>query len=265
MNENKRLYVIVGILIVLIVITGISTIVDRRQNAKIYEKFETAFNAEKEQIIFLERPTCSYCQLTIPIMESLSGKYNFTYNDINTDKISSSNLSKILDKLGVSKDDFGTPYIAIVKNGKVVATQPGYAEESAMFEFFQNNGIIDEKEEYKEILNYVDYNEYKSLISSSNAQLIVMVQTGCSACISAKPILEQIVEENNITINALNITNLSDDDKESLSSSLDYLNENDWGTPLLLVVKDNKVIDASNGYLDKKTYETFLNKNGFIK
>lgn len=265
MNENKRLYIIVGVMIVLSLIIGYSVISTNKKNQQIYDDFVSVVESEEKEIIFLERPTCYYCQLTNPSMESLSKQYEFTYNDINTDAISSSTLSKILDKLGLSADDFGTPYIAIVQKGKVIAEQPGYAEAADLFKFFQENGIIDKKAEYKEVLNYVDYKEYESLISSSKAKLVVMVQTGCSACISAKPVLEEIVLENDITINALNITNLSDEEKNKVSESLDYLSENEWGTPLLLVVKDKKVVDASNGFLDKASYEEFLKKNGFIK
>ncbi len=265
MNENKRMYILIGVVIAFIAIVVVSIISSNIKNKEIYEEFIEDFTSDEKEVVFLERPTCSYCQLTSPIMESLSSKYDFDYNDINTDDINSSTLTKILDKLGVSSDDFGTPYIAIVQDGKVVSAQPGYAEEVDMFKFFQNNGVIDEDEEFKEILNYVDYSTYKDLIASSEPQLVVMVQTGCGACISAKPVLEEISEENDITINALNITNLSSEDSENLSSTLDYLSKNDWGTPLLLIVKNNQVIDASSGYLDKDTYEIFLKKYGFIK
>lgn len=265
MNENKRMYIIIGIIVVLMIIIGINIVTTNIKNNKIYDNFEAKLNAKEPQIIFLGRPTCYYCQLTTPIMDELTSKYNFSYEYIDTDEINSSTLSKILDKLNISLEDFGTPYIVIAKDGKILATQSGYKEKADMFKLFQDNGFIAADEEYKEIINYVDYNNYKSIISSAEPQLMVMVQTGCSACISAKPVLEQLSEEHGITINALNITNLSEEEKESLNSTLEYLSVNDWGTPLLLVVKDNQVVDASSGYLDKATYEAFLTKNGFIK
>ena len=265
MNENKRMYIVIGVVIAFIALIVGSVISSNIKNKEIYEEFVEDLNSEEKEVIFLERPTCSYCQLTAPIMESLSEKYDFDYNDINTDQVKSSTLTKMLDKLGLSDEEFGTPYIAIVQDGKVIASQPGYAEEVDMFKFFQDNGVIGKDEEFKEILNYVDYKGYKKIIASDEPQLMVMVQTGCGACISAKPVLEEISEEYDITINALNITNLSDEDRQELSSTLDYLNKNEWGTPLLLIVKNNQVIDASNGYLDEDAYEIFLKKNDFIK
>lgn len=265
MNENKRMYILIGVVIAFIAIIVGSVISSNIKNKEIYEEFVEDFTSEEKEVIFLERPTCSYCQLTSPVMESLAKKYDFDYNDINTDQVKASTLVKILEKLGLSSDNFGTPYIAIVQDGKVVASQPGYAEEADLFKFFQDNGVIDKDEEFKEILNYVDYEGYKKIIASSEPQLMVMVQTGCGACISAKPVLEEIVEENDITINALNITNLTPEAGEELSSTLDYLSKNEWGTPLLLIVKNNQVIDASSGYLNKDTYEIFLKKYGFIK
>lgn len=265
MNENKRMYIIIGIIALLMIIIGINIVTTNIKNNKIYNSFEEKFNSKEPQVIFLGRPTCYYCQLTTPIMDDLTSKYDFSYEYIDTDQINSKTLSKILGKLNVSLEDFGTPYIVIAKEGKILATQSGYKEKADMFKMFQENGFIDASEEYKEIINYVDYNNYKSIIASDKPQLMVMVQTGCSACISAKPVLEELSEEYEITINALNITNLSDEEKTSLNSTLEYLNANDWGTPLLLVVKNNQVVDASSGYLDKATYETFLRKNGFIE
>lgn len=264
MNENKRLNVILFVITVFAIILGVSSYNSYKLQKEILGKFEKTLNSKEEKVVFLERPTCSYCQMTSPIIESLSKRYDFKYLDINTDELKASNLSKILKKLGIDSENFGTPHIAIVKEGKVVAEQAGYVEAADMFNLFQTNGVIDKKAEYKEILNYVDYKEYKSLISSKKPKLVVMVQTGCGACNSAKPVLEELVMENDIKINALNITNLSEEDRNSLGETLDYLSEEEWGTPLLLLVKENEVLDAVNGFLDKDTYEIFLKRNGLI-
>lgn len=264
MNENKRLNIILFVITVFIIVLGVSNYKTMKNEKDLMKEFETIINSKTEQVVFLERPTCTYCQMTSPIIKSLSKRYNFKYLDINTDELKEANLSKILNKLGVDLEEFGTPYIAIVKNGKVVAEQPGYVEAIDMFNFFQSNGVIDKKVEYKEILNYIDFKEYKTIIASKKPQLVVMVQTGCGACTSAKPVLEELVEEYDIVINALNITDLSDENRDLLGSTLDYLKEEEWGTPLLLVVKDNKVVDASNGFLDKDTYKIFLKSNNMI-
>lgn len=264
MNENKRLNIILFVITVFAIILGVNMYKSIKAEKELMKKFEKVFNSEKEQVVFLERPTCSYCQMTAPIIESLSKRYDFTYTDINTDELSSSNLSKVLKKLGIDEESFGTPHISILKDGKVIDEQGGYVEASTMFDFFQENGVIDKKAEYKEILNYVDFKEYKSIIASKKPQLVVMVQTGCGACTTAKPVLEELVTEYDIEINALNISELSEEDRNSLGSTLDYLNEEDWGTPLLLVVKDNKVVDASNGFVNKDTYKIFLRSNDMI-
>lgn len=265
MNENKRLNVILFLITIFAIVLGVSNYKELKNEKELMEKFETVLKSKSEQVVFLERPTCSYCQMTSPIVESLSKRYDFKYMDINTDELKSANLNKVLKKLGINPEDFGTPHMAVVKEGKVVAEQAGYVEAPDMFKFFQENGVIDKKAEYKEILNYVDFKEYKSLIKSKKEKLVVMVQTGCGACNSAKPVLEELVTEYDVEINALNITDLSEEDRNSLGETLDYLSKEDWGTPLLLLVKDKKVVDASNGFLDKDTYEIFLKRNGIIE
>ena len=115
-------------------------------------------------------------------------------------------------------------------------------------------------------MNYIDYSGYKKVISSTGTNILVIGQTSCGYCIKAKPILNQIVADKNIKINYLNITNLSDEERQKFTSKLDYFNDNTkWGTPLTLIIKDGKVIDSANGLLDYDGYVDLFSRNGLIK
>ena len=130
--------------------------------------------------------------------------------------------------------------------------------------FLKKYNFIDSNSKLK--LNYVDYSGYKKIVSSEDTNILVIGQTTCGYCIKAKPILNQIAIDKNIKINYLNITKLSDEEKNKFTKYLDYFSENtEWGTPLTLIVKNGKVVDSANGLLDYDGYVSLFEKNGMVK
>ena len=80
----------------------------------------------------------------------------------------------------------------------------------------------------------------------------------------ARPVLNDIAEEYGITINYLNITDLSTDDQTSMTESLDILSDG-FGTPLTIVVQNKEVIDSIEGFDSEETMVEFFKENGFIE
>ena len=78
-----------------------------------------------------------------------------------------------------------------------------------------------------------------------------------------EPIVRNIIYEYGVTVNYLNTDELDDDGQAKLIESDDYFSEG-YGTPLLLVVKDDEIVDIQEGYTDKDTTVNFLTDNGFI-
>ena len=48
------------------------------------------------------------------------------------------------------------------------------------------------------------------------------------------------------------------------NKSLTYLKEEEWGTPLMLIVKDGETIGNYNGYASEEAYVKFLKEKGII-
>ena len=70
-------------------------------------------------------------------------------------------------------------------------------------------------------------------------------------------------------INYLNLTELKSSENSSelikeFSSSLKFLTEEEWGTPLMIVVKNKEVIGSSIGFHSEEDYVSFLKKQGFV-
>ena len=267
MNENKKLLVILGIVVlVILAIIGSSVLGTKKQEETIKE-IEKLMDSKTGELIYLGRPTCTYCEKFSPILESASDKYQFGYYYLNTDELSSTNLTKVLELLEIDPDSFGTPTLAVVKNGKKEAVQPGYTDAEGLFKFLQSNKIISEDAAYESDdanLNKIDYEQYKEIINSNEKQIIVFAQTGCSHCEEARPNLNEIAKDYDITINYLNITDLSADDQSSMTESLDILKDG-FGTPLTIIIENKKVIDSLEGFESKDSMIDFFKKNGFIE
>lgn len=262
-KETKKLYIILGVALIAVAFMFIASVTSKK-GIEYVEKVEKAFSSEGATVLYLARPTCSYCTLMTPIMESLSEEYGFDYDYINTDEITEGQLSDILEKIDKTTNEFGTPDIVVVENGTVIAEQEGYTDEESMFHFFQNAGIISSESTYVAPVNYLTYEEYEQKINSSEKQLFVVVQTGCSHCENVKPVFKQIKEEYGFTIDAINVSELSNDERESFLSSLSYYSEESWGTPLMLVVQNGEVVAEKSGADYKAGYVDFLTENGFL-
>lgn len=264
MNEKKKIItVFVAIIVLIALVIGINAIT-QKENEKTVEKYQNLMNNKTEQLIMIGRPTCSYCVELTPILEEITGLYDIKYTYMNTDELNEGTLNKLLKLFNT---DSSTPQLLIVKDGKIVKTQEGYTDREGVFTFLQEGGMIS-KDEVLEAndahLTNIDYAKYDELLNAKENKIIVVAQTGCSYCESAKPVLNQIAKENDMEINWLDITNLSEDEQAKVTASLDIFSE-DFGTPLIMIVNDNKVVDSIQGYESEDKYVTFFKDNSMMK
>lgn len=118
-------------------------------------------------------------------------------------------------------------------------------------------------EEEQGDLTEIDIDEYLDLKEGSDASIIYVARPTCGYCQQMEPIVRNIIYEYGVTVNYLNTDELDDDGQAKLIESDDYFSEG-YGTPLLLVVKDDEIVDIQEGYTDKDTTVNFLTDNGFI-
>jgi Thioredoxin domain-containing protein len=263
MNETKKLLYVLGTGVLILILVIITSVISANKGNKQLEKVEKLFESNKTEIVYLGRPTCGYCAMLEPSLKSLSKEFDFKYTYINTDEVNATNLSKILQRLDIDESSFGTPYIAIVKDGKIEAVQNGYVPENELFEFFKTNNIIDK--DAKLSLNYIDYETYNNILEGDEKELVVLAQTGCSHCETAKPVLAEIAKEYDIKINILNISNFSEEEYNKFQSSLKYFKENEWGTPLTFSLEGDEILGVQEGSVTKEAFVEFFKKQKFIE
>jgi thiol-disulfide isomerase/thioredoxin len=263
MNEKKKMLILFGILTACILLVVLGSFCENSKSRKYLNEFYSAFNGSEKKIVMIGRDNCGWCQLFKPNLEAMAESYNFAFIYVNTNELTSSVLKRLLKDINVNYDEFGTPLTVVVKEGSVIDSLNGYTDEKELLEFLIKNDFA--PADAKLAMNYVDYSGYKKLLKSDGTNIIVIGQSTCTYCIKAKPILNKIIKDKNVKINYLNLTELSETDSEKFKGSLKYLSENDWGTPLTLIIKNGEVIDSANGVRDYDGYIELFEKNGLIK
>lgn len=128
----------------------------------------------------------------------------------------------------------------------------------------EGNTTVDDSELTS--LNFVDYDTFMSKLESGEKAIYVLGQTTCGYCSMYKPVINEVASEYGVEFNYININTLEEDQYNSLKEAIDYVRDNDdWGTPLTLIVEDGETVDKINGYTEKDEVVSFLKTNGFIE
>lgn len=268
MNEKKKAIIVLGCAIAFLVLIGLMYYVGVQKGKDLMKDFDSAYNGSEAKIIYVGRPTCGYCNQLKPILDEMTEQYELEYVYVNTDDISDDQLSYVINTLEFDEEKFGTPSLAIVKDGKKIAEQLGATDEEGLLEFLKDGGLVDESAKLEDDtpnLTKIDYDGYEKLLNSDEKFVVVLGQTGCGACNSAKPVLDAVAEKHSIEINWLNLTNMSSDDGASLMSSLEYFEDSSISTPTVLIIQDKEVVDSLESATDEEGYIDFFKENKLIK
>lgn len=111
--------------------------------------------------------------------------------------------------------------------------------------------------------NEVTLDEYLSLIKEDEQNIILVARPTCTYCELFTPTLKQAMDDMKLTINYIDTDKFTNEDWTTFNSSLDYLNTEEWGTPLVLIVKSGQTVAVNSGYVDLDTIKSFFEANGY--
>ena len=115
-------------------------------------------------------------------------------------------------------------------------------------------------------LNEIDIDEYLKLLEDDEASIIYVARPTCHYCQEMEPIVRNVVYEYGVKVNYLNTDELDDDGQADFIKSDDYFEEKGgYGTPMLIIVKDDDFVDVMEGLTDKDTIVNFFKDNGLIE
>lgn len=281
MSKQKRntiiftiiLSIIAVVLLTLFIINEMkkSGVLETGETSEIMEKFDEYYNSKDKKIIYYASSSCSYCELQTPILENIAEEYNLDYYYIDSSKLGTKQRKEILQKLNI---EHATPTTVVVESGDVIDTLVGYKSGTEYVGFLIAAGILKEDAKYsaEKYINFVSYEEYEKLIKDSSTHVITIGQTSCSHCIAIKPALNSIGKDYGLTINYLNLTDLTEDERNAFYGSLsdikyndpDFIESGSFGTPLTLTVKNGKVIDYISGERTISQLTREFKKQGLI-
>lgn len=120
------------------------------------------------------------------------------------------------------------------------------------------------KDGEKKELSEIRMDTYLEYFNGSEDKIVLIARPTCQYCQVAEPIIQNVAFENDLDIYYLNTDNFEGEDEANLVRSDDFFSEG-FGTPLLLVVKDGKIVNKVDGLTDKAHYIDFFKNTGFIK
>lgn len=132
----------------------------------------------------------------------------------------------------------------------------------------ENTGSEETAEYDVSMMNSVDMNGLLKLFDSKETQVVYLGRATCGYCVKFLPTLQKAQADYGYTTNYLDITTVSDDDVNKLlekDNDEGFLKENYGATPMVILVRDGKMVDTWVGYSEYDSFAQFLEKNDFSK
>ena len=126
-------------------------------------------------------------------------------------------------------------------------------------------GEVIETSENTTTLNKISCSEYIEKIQEKENNLILIARPTCGACSQFTPILEEIAEEYDITINYFDTDTLSETELSSFYQSSDLYKSSSFGTPTMIITNNKTITKFTIGYKSKEDAVKWLKKAGVIK
>lgn len=175
-----------------------------------------------------------------------------------SDELSNSDLNNIKKDLKTDKVSYDDAALVLVKDGKVTdGLDKNLNKSDKITDFLTDSGFVkytcgaEADKDYPNLAK-LTYDQYECLYNSDIPFVMVITQSTCSYCKQYLPIANDYVGENDLPMYVLEIDTMESDDVQDIISSLSYFDDNDsWGTPLTLAIKDKKVVKDISGYTNK--------------
>lgn len=106
------------------------------------ETYLEYYKASKKRIVLMARPTCQYCQIAEPILQKIAKDYKLDIYYLNTSEVVVEDQERLLNSNEIFQNGFGTPFLVIVQNSKIVDYVDGLTDTTHYLQTFKNSGLI---------------------------------------------------------------------------------------------------------------------------
>lgn len=270
MNENKRLMTIFVVIIAIVglillisfwpekdrtFICGVKADGDYEKLGKVnYKQYQCLYESKDKNALVVSNDLSEKDKDTL---NKNAKKIGHALYYLDVQNISDEDMKAIKKELKYNDDSFKKDVVIVVKGKKIENFKESILGDSnKLYEFLKESNLskfacdVKATEDYENV-GEITYEQYKCLYESENPFVLVLEQTTCGYCQQFNPIIGEYTQKNILPIYVIQIDTLSDADRTALTGSLSYFNENDsWGTPLTLAIKDKEVVSEISGYTD---------------
>ncbi len=222
-----------------------------------YAKYQTLLQANDSQVIYFSSNDCEGCGVQRPILEHVASMYDMSVYELQLNKLTDEELKDFVSLLGDDITRVITPSLYLVKNGKLLAYENGFLDQSALMSFLIQHDIVSG-------LASIDFETYFDYLLGEDKILLYLGSSECVYCKEYKPILEDILREHKLVGYYLDKDTLTDEQRLELMNSLDELYDG-IATPQLLILQKGESLGQFVGMKSKEQIIEFLTMKGFIK
>ena len=111
-------------------------------------------------------------------------------------------------------------------------------------------------------LKTVNIDEYLKLKDSKGFNFMFIGRETCGYCVKFKEAIKELHKEYKVDINYIDTDSLDEAGFNKLTSTEEYLQQGEWGTPTSFVYYNGNQIDMINGYIDENALKEKLNTYG---
>lgn len=110
-----------------------------------YAEYETLVENGSAFIVIIERASCGYCQMYMPILEEVANEKKIPILYIDTDTLSSEDLNSLSTKNQyLKRNNWGTPTTLLMLGDRVLDSLGGYVEKQTVLDFINNKVVVGE-------------------------------------------------------------------------------------------------------------------------
>lgn len=254
---------------------GSSTnLVNPEDYSEAMKEFYKYFESEEKTLIVFASSQCGYCVAQKPIVEAITEKYDINYLYMDYLELGSNDeIDQVIAELELSGGS--TPTSVVVQDGKVIDTWVGYVDGETYVKNLVEAGVLEKGTKYdlEENIDSIDYTKFKKLLNGSKVSAVIIDTPTCGLCYQERIALNKLAEKHDFTVSQLSADVLTEDEMEAFIDGLgdwgydakDYKEDKSVPVPLILFVKNGKIVRYESGYEEGKTdLEGLFKKAGLI-
>ncbi len=104
-----------------------------------------------------------------------------------------------------------------------------------------------------------------TVLDKEKVEILYIGRSGCDFCLKMLPILKQAQSDYHYITNYIDMDKVTEEDREkilSLDNETGFIKQHFGGTPMILSIKDSKLVQGWVGYAEYSAYREFLAKSG---